>query len=231
MKASLSALGAASRHGTLLCVAVGLASCGSTAGTNGGAGREGGAPPDAAAHHDGAVSGHDGAVSLGVPTYHRPNDSQCLTSPPAGDCSPPPPAVGDASSRYPCTSDMDCTGGTNGRCNPDGPIAGCHCAYDTCTVDTDCPTDQLCVCHGSAYDTGAGNTCMAGNCRVDSDCGADGYCSPSPNGGCGYVGGYYCHTASDTCVDDTQCNEAGGGSCVWSSPAAHWECQPSQACE
>jgi hypothetical protein len=136
-----------------------------------------------------------------------------------------------------CLQDSDCTAGTNGRCgNPGGP-AGCDCSYDTCMQDTDCPTDQTCACHGSAYND-FGNTCVAGNCRVDADCGAGGYCSPTaPAGGwCGDVGGYYCHTPNDLCLDDSDCADtdagafAGPGFCEYATTNMRWECLRVEEC-
>ena len=161
-----------------------------------------------------------------VPLDHRPNDSQCQTPAPAGDCQLPQ-GIGA------CTTDSQCTAGTNGRCNEsNGGALFCSCAYDACQHDTDCPTNELCVCHGSAFATGDGNTCMPGNCRVDSDCGANGYCSPDhgAGGGCGSVTGYYCHTTSDQCVNDSDCSGQGQDVCAWSDTAKRWECQQQLLC-
>jgi hypothetical protein len=181
--------------------------------------------PDAPGAKD---ASHAPDASSVAPLNHRPDDSECTAPAPAGDCVGGNPGT-------PCATDADCTqgatmdAGVDGRCINDGPLPGCHCTFDTCIVDTDCPMGDLCVCHGSAYTGGGGNTCMAGNCRVDSDCGANGYCSPSASGGCGSVGGYYCHTASDSCVNDGDC----GGDieeCVWSSADGRWECQMDELC-
>jgi hypothetical protein len=161
-----------------------------------------------------------------VPLYHRPNDSQCQTPAPAGDCHLSQ-GIGM------CSNDSQCTAGTNGRCNEsNGGALFCSCAYDTCQHDTDCPAGQLCVCHGSEFATGDGNTCMPGNCRVDSDCGPAGYCSPNHGvgGGCGNVTGYYCHTASDQCVNDSDCTGQGLDVCAWSETDARWECQQEGLC-
>jgi hypothetical protein len=68
------------------------------------------------------------------------------------------------------------------------------------------------------------------NCRVDTDCGAQGYCSPSSGTSiCGdSLAGYYCHTASDECIDDSDClqnpNNAGIPGCVYSTTDSHWVC-------
>jgi len=168
-----------------------------------------------------------------VPLNHRPDDSQCATLPAPGDCNTPPLQGGEFS----CSTDGDCTSGTNGRCNTDAPapIAGCQCDYDACAVDTDCPGGELCVCHGSPYFYGAGNTCTPGNCRVDSDCGPHGYCSPTvPPEACGFVGGYFCHTAADTCLNDSDCGTSFVSACVWSGTDGggdgRWECEQVDPC-
>jgi hypothetical protein len=132
-----------------------------------------------------------------------------------------------------CHEDSDCTSGTDGRCNQlGGPLPGCGCDYDTCMQDTDCPTGQTCACHGSPDVGGAGNTCTASGCRVDTDCGTDGYCSPAYNTmSCGGLLGYFCHTASDACVDDTDCPSSMGPQvCTYSSTQGHWICGQVQLC-
>jgi hypothetical protein len=96
--------------------------------------------------------------------------------------------------------------------------------------DGDCATGQACACHGAPYMGGIGNTCVPGNCRVDSDCGPRGYCSPSFGPGCGGIGGYYCHTIADQCIDDSDCIEAGRDVCVYVTPANDWECQIGVIC-
>ena len=69
---------------------------------------------------------------------------------------------------------------------------------------------------------------MAGNCQIDADCGDGGYCSPT-QGDCGsYTGiiAYYCHTAQDTCVNDSECidPERGPGYCMYRPELGHWQC-------
>jgi hypothetical protein len=160
-----------------------------------------------------------------VPLNHRPDDSQCSQPAAAGNCML---AMG-----FQCSKDSQCTAGTNGRCVENfGGVLTCQCTYDTCVHDTDCMAGDLCVCHGSAYTGGDGNTCMMGNCRVDSDCGAKGYCSPSHGtSGCGGVTGYYCHTATDQCVDDTDCQGGQGPEvCAWSTASSRWQCQMELLC-
>jgi hypothetical protein len=75
--------------------------------------------------------------------------------------------------------------------------------------------------------------CVAGNCRVDADCGSNGYCSPSPSkNGCGGipVGGYYCHTRDDECVDDSDCVSTGISGCAYSTTSNRWTCIPLPLC-
>jgi hypothetical protein len=160
-----------------------------------------------------------------TPTYHRPNDSQCATKPAPGDCT--------LMEKFTCTTDSQCTdGGVNGRCiESNGGALDCYCTYDMCQMDTDCLKGELCVCHGSAYTDNVGNTCMPGDCRIDSDCGPDGFCSPTHGtSGCGAVTGYYCHTAKDTCVNDSDCGTTSFDVCAWSAAQKRWECQMFTPC-
>jgi hypothetical protein len=127
--------------------------------------------------------------------------------------------------------DSQCTSGTNGRCVQGGaPVVSCNCTYDTCIHDTDCAKGDLCACHGSAYQGGAGNTCVQGNCRVDTDCGVGGYCSPAYDTmSCGGLLGYYCHTSSDMCINDSDCSSKGPDEvCTYLS--GHWACSMQKLC-
>jgi hypothetical protein len=125
--------------------------------------------------------------------------------------------------------DSDCTSGVNGRCNMNnGGAVFCRCTYDACMHDTDCPTGQACACHGADFHPDS-NECIAGNCRVDADCGANGFCSPTI-GGCGGLAGYYCHTAGDLCVDDTDCTTGSLQACEYVSASARWECMDRLFC-
>jgi hypothetical protein len=119
-----------------------------------------------------------------------------------------------------CHADADCTVGKNGRCVPTPGVACApQCTYDTCFQDADCMMGA-CACRASASDSAA-NACVPGNCLVDADCGAGGYCSPSglPDS-CGI--GYYCHTPSDTCVDNTDCPSMEG--CNFDTHSLSWSC-------
>jgi hypothetical protein len=113
-----------------------------------------------------------------------------------------------------------------------GGVPGCECTYDACFHDTDCKAGTTCACHGSAYAGGQGNTCSPGDCRVDADCGAGGYCSPSIDlSSCGDLGGYYCHTPADTCVDDSDCaGTLNVAACIYSPSAGRWQCTAVPLC-
>jgi hypothetical protein len=45
------------------------------------------------------------------------------------------------------------------------------------------------------------------------------------------VGGYYCHTANDQCVDDSDCVSTGGyAACGYSTANGRWECTMIAVC-
>jgi hypothetical protein len=185
-------------------------------GANDGGGVDGATLPDT-----GADTGADAGVR--VPMYHRPDDSACSAAAPAGNCS-----FGGGGPGV-CSMDSECTAGVNGRCNMNnGGAVFCRCTYDTCQHDTDCPTGQACACHGADFHADS-NECIAGNCRVDSDCGAAGFCSPTI-GGCGGLAGYYCHTASDTCIDDSDCTGGALQACQYVSTSSRWQCMDRLLC-
>jgi hypothetical protein len=119
-----------------------------------------------------------------------------------------------------CVQDSDCTAGQNGRCLPTPGVACApECSYDTCQSDQNCG-GTACLCRTSGSDSTA-NTCAQGNCAVDSDCGPSGYCSPSGLlDACGI--GYYCHTASDACVDNASCPSGQG--CSFDPHTLAWAC-------
>jgi hypothetical protein len=185
---------------------------------------------------DGGTNGSDGgnnnadlAMSNGgdggarVPLNHRPDDGQCQAAAPPGTCQVQG-APGD------CSKDADCINGKNGRCfESNGGALHCTCSYDTCTHDSDCTSQQTCACHGSAYLNGD-NVCVPGNCHVDANCPGS-YCSPSyETSGCGGLAGYYCHTAGDTCIDDTDCGNNGIKVCAYSATDKKWECAMRMFC-
>jgi hypothetical protein len=184
-----------------------------------------------------------------VPLDHRASASACPpqrdSGSPCADGSVPDPTD------FACTADSNCTMGANGRClsapaivPPSSASAGsgpvmlyCEtmCSYDQCFSDSDCAVAVLlaesshvpCACrYPSIY--GAPNLCLTlSNCAVDSDCGREGFCSPSSVSSIGEPAfGYFCHTPSDLCIDDTDCNLGGNttSSCQYNVSNGHWFC-------
>jgi len=125
-----------------------------------------------------------------------------------------------------CSSDNDCPPCQNGqldRClNVPQTLRPPWCMCDECNTDQDCGPNAVCVCNqrgwsGAAYE----NQCVTARCRVDAECGPGGFCSSSP-GPCGSILGYYCHTAADKCLNDTDC--AAGERCLYSPAVGAWSC-------
>jgi hypothetical protein len=188
-----------------------------------GSGESTGSSPDAGPAADGGVA-PEAAPPAPVPQQHRPTNAACTAPRPAGDPALPSPSGST------CSSDGDCTQGTNGRCYPlvGGPPPPKNgCSYDACTSDSDCGAGQVCDCRNGASNDA--NVCFHGNCRVDADCGGE-YCSPSLtvlsssciNVPAGSVG-YFCHTRQDTCLNDSDCAST-GGYCAFSTDSLHWQC-------
>jgi hypothetical protein len=125
-----------------------------------------------------------------------------------------------------CEMDAECTAGTNGRCV--WPYAGGNvCMYDECFEDADCGSASVCDCRG----TFGFNHCYQGNCQVDGDC-PNSYCSPSavhlgPTCMSGIEPGslgFFCRTADDECVEDSDCGAADIGACIFSVDSLSWVC-------
>jgi hypothetical protein len=135
----------------------------------------------------------------------------------------------DATNGY-CHTDAECMNpdaGANGRCAIFPAYNFPACSYDQCVIDSDCGDSGICSCR-DPYGAGE-NLCVPSNCSVDSDCGNGGFCSPTMEGCGAYVGtvGYYCHTAEDHCLDDSDCDaDAGFPHCVFDSPINRWICAP-----
>jgi hypothetical protein len=182
----------------------------------------------------GVDGGGQGGMSGRMAANHRPAAITCPTTPrPAGSCTSAMASDGGLS----CNADSDCKDGLNGRCMFYPRVAStCACTYDSCTTDADCKlVGGPCVCRadGQAILPPGNlptNACFDGNCRVDADCGAGGSCSPSlgPCGNYGGLAGYYCHTANDKCVDDSDCATQGGGDCRYNVGTKLWACSTSQ---
>jgi hypothetical protein len=181
------------------------------------------------------TAGAGTANGVEIPLYHRAAPACC------------PAERGPAPSGQPygpdrattCTSDSQCTAGKNGICLPfEGVIGPGGCSYDACATDSDCPTGRPCQCRTGATDSEATYCGPAGNCLLDSDCGPGGYCSPSTDCGSEGAGTYYCHTAADTCVNDSDCTVVDAGTascdqvaaCEYDPTAQHWSCRQQSCC-
>jgi hypothetical protein len=195
---------------TVLAFALSAAACSSSSSVPG---------ADSGANVDGS-----GDVAPRVPADHRAAAAACPSDRPAGDATAPGGK---------CTKDADCTSGKNGRCLAPRPpdLVENTCSYDDCFTDADCGSG-VCACR-SATHHGA-NTCFHANCRTDADCAGRG-CSPSavatdPSCQSGLaIGsfGYFCHTASDECIDDGDCGGSGPSGpkiCIFDADVAHWRC-------
>ena len=167
----------------------------------------------------------DTDVTGRVPQRHRPVAQECDGTRSDADYDPPD----ELDDGYvTCTSHDQCTEGVNGRCVGNSHD-GWYCTYDMCHSDADCE-GFVCACEGgfrSDY-----NVCLrSGNCHVDADCGSGGYCSPT-FGDCGSYSGvvaYYCHTAEDECIDDTDCGDGSewGTYCAYNLIVGRWTCSNS----
>jgi hypothetical protein len=207
---------------------------GRESGTNAGTSSSGSS--GAATNSDAGMAGGDMGQAR-VPLYHRATHATCPSQRGAGTpgvmevgtpgfppCPTPPPPTTVC-----CSSDSQCDGGANGRCtSSDGrPPPQNQCTYDECFTDSNCPSGTPCICRSSPTENMANVCVTGGNCVVDSDCGSGGYCSPSPLlNSCDDPGPYYCHTATDTCVDDSDCFIDGGAAffCAYEPSARHWAC-------
>ncbi|HET6151064.1 MAG TPA: hypothetical protein VFH68_26245 [Polyangia bacterium] len=102
---------------------------------------------------------------------------------------------------------------------------------DQCTTDQQCPAGEACGCAADFYGNVAHtNVCVTAQCRLDSDCGPGGVCSPSFTGHCGSLTGYYCHSAADECLGQSDCCDRARPSCQYSPELGHWACQATIVC-
>ncbi len=168
----------------------------------------------------------------GIPAVHRATATACSgelaeagvpTSIYNGGSTGPTAPDGGAVT---CATDSDCPPCQNGQldhCVSEYLSTGSsnRCLCDECNSDQDCGNMDVCACDRAFWTNYiSGNLCVGGNCRVDADCGPSGFCSPAL-GACGGRG-YYCHTAADTCLNDTDC--AAGILCDYSVVTGVWSC-------
>jgi hypothetical protein len=188
-----------------------------------------------------AVGGASGSGGATPPLQHRSTPASCPSQRGSG---PPFCAGGTCTSQpYPsgvpttCSTDSQCTHGANGRCFPwEGLVTAGGCSYDECSTDSDCGARTPCLCRSSSTDNSANMCDVGGNCALDSDCGLGGYCSPSmetcystnpeaevEGRNRGNPNPYYCHTASDLCINDSDCAPLDAGTAT-TSPLAYTPC-------
>jgi hypothetical protein len=177
--------------------------------------------PDAAAPVGDASPAIGDASVVTPPANHRPSPIACPTTRPPGYSGDGGAIPGG------CTSDANCTQGTNGRCTV-GYRGAHYCDYDQCAKDSDCTNGAVCECGApdTADSTRFGNRCVTANCRVDSDCGPGGYCSPMPVLTPCDAAGYYCHKPGDECFNDSDCTGGAAGSCKYDQTSNKWKCPP-----
>ena len=186
---------------------------GNGSGSGSGTGSSGGSSDASSGGADGAF---DGGRVTHVPAVHRATAVACSHD--RGPGTADPQIMGAQ-----CSTDAECTAGADGRCLVTTVAAHLnYCSYDTCFTDADCG-GKVCTCRESPSDA---NTCEAGNCKLDSDCGAGGYCSPSADPDKTNFGttGWWCHTATDACTDDTDCDSSKHEKCVYDPTLTHWTC-------
>ncbi len=170
----------------------------------------------AACHGKAAFPYQHRDAALECPATPKPEGERSVRSPDAGV-----PPVADETW---CSYDSDCSKGKNGRCVSHGHMAS-HCGYDECATDADCKDGKVCACDHD------GNSCVSANCHTDADCGGRG-CSPAYGHSCnGFstLWGYYCHTAKDSCTDDSDCSGS-TSHCIYSSEDARWVCVDAGRC-
>jgi hypothetical protein len=168
-----------------------------------------------------ASASSTGGVSGRIPELHREVAAECTAERPAANAGEPGGM---------CDADADCTQGANGRCVSPFPEPTPFCSYDECSTDADCGSTQVCDCRNPP--NYKANTCFHGNCQRDADCGVGGFCSPSAVAifsNCTETishgsFGYFCHTESDECLDDSDCPGPGTTACIFRVEEIRWVC-------
>jgi len=175
----------------------------------------------------GAPDAFAGDLGGRVPKNHRPSTPACAAERGSLPLSEVCLLDGGARSSV-CLRDSDCQSGKNGRCSAPNNSCSSTCSYDQCFADFDCGSGVPCNCRTSPSDF-ANNWCITGsNCVLDSNCGPGGYCSPSMIdvlGSCpGCGSGFFCHTSSDTCLNDSDCSAGVMPTCAYAPQTGRWGC-------
>jgi hypothetical protein len=118
-----------------------------------------------------------------------------------------------------CSSSADCP--ANSECSPSGL---CHNRPE-CENDSGCGSGEACACAGLVVPRQSGvfgfNQCVPVQCRSSADCA--GYsCGASESDDCGVVDGYYCHSESDECFRNSDCDT--GSLCAYDGGMRSWRC-------
>lgn len=127
-----------------------------------------------------------------------------------------------------CSSSADCP--ENSECSPSGL---CHNRPE-CENDSGCGSGEACTCAGTVVQRQSGvvgfNQCVPVHCRSSADCA--GYsCGASASDDCGTIDGYYCHTGSDECFRNSDC-EPTGSLCAYDGGMRSWRCiLPPDTCD
>lgn len=207
---------------TSLLAALGVAACSST--------RPGGdtvdveVPPPGAASEPVGASPRPSRPAVGYVkeadgTVHRASAVACDTA------IEQPACRGDEGHRS-CTTDAECTAGTNGKCiSGMGQIGSyCGCEY-ACASDADCKADQACVCKEQAKV--GHSTCAPASCRTDADCDSGRCGVSSHHNGCGTEVALACRSSADRCASDADCGERPCRVSSRGEGTPVWECQTS----
>lgn len=129
--------------------------------------------------------------------------------------------------------------GDKGTCAVDADCEGSESCVDSygyckcvpqCMSDSDCGDDELCLCAAATvghFWISDRNICIKADCRGSDDCADECGCHASQNF-CTTFDSAYCHTKIDTCADNGDCWNVGGG-CSWSDE--QWSCIEWGNCE
>jgi hypothetical protein len=172
----------------------------------------------------GAGVSFDGGACLQMGTCAR--DSDCAAGANGRCLQAGGPACSFFCSYDDCTQDSDCPANAPCACRPSSSDSAPNaCATGSnCRVDADCGTGGFCSPSlvGSPCGCNSEIFCQADSGSSCGETGPDGVMKSVPcscNGNCGH--GYFCHTAGDSCLNDSDCV---GGYCNFDLTSQAWIC-------